>query len=178
VGRRLDRHSAAKREDVKDIASRTRTPAQYLLGELSNVNGETLKAAESGLVSKVRQRCRGYDDGLEDVMRGARKLAGLDTESIEVIWRNPEYRTEGELVDALTKMATLHVPEQVLWEKWGATPQEIIRWTSLNEQNAQDPAFAKVMQSIVAPPTERITVADPSTTAVAPKPPVTPNAAA
>jgi hypothetical protein len=31
-----------KREDVKDIASRTRTPAQYLLGEMNNVNGETL----------------------------------------------------------------------------------------------------------------------------------------
>jgi hypothetical protein len=169
----LDPYSAAKREDVKDIASRTRTPAQYLLGELSNVNGETLKAAESGLVSKVRQRCRGYDDGLEDVMRGARKLAGLNTESIEVIWRNPEYRTEGELVDALVKMAGLHVPEQVLWEKWGATPQEIARWTSLNEANANDPEFQKIVGAIVTPPTERITVADPN----APKPPAPPNAA-
>lgn len=171
----LDPYSGAKREDVKDIASRTRTPAQYLLGELSNVNGETLKAAESGLVSKVRQRCRGYDDGLEDTIRAARNLAGLPpVESIEVIWRNPEYRTDGELVDALTKMATLHVPEQVLWEKWGATPQEIERWTALNQQNADDPAFAKVMQSIVAPPQERITVADPVTSAQAPVAPVAP----
>lgn len=171
----LDPYSMAKREDVKDIASRTRTPAQYLLGELSNVNGETLKAAESGLVSKVRQRCRGYDDGFEDTQRGVRKLAGLPpVDSIEVIWRNPEYRTDGELVDALTKMATLHVPEQVLWEKWGATPQEVARWTELNQQNADDPAFAKVMQSIVAPPQERITVADPVTAAQAPKPPAAP----
>lgn len=169
----LDPYSLAKREDVKDIASRSRTPAQYLLGELNNVNGDTLKAAESGLVSKVRQRGRGYDDGLEDTLAGARKLAGLPpAESIEVMWRNPEYRTEGELVDALTKMATLHVPQQVLWEKWGATPQEIVRWTALNEQNAQDPEFAKVLQQIVAPPVERITVQDPVTTAQAPKPPV------
>jgi hypothetical protein len=49
----LDPYSTAKREDVKDIASRKRTPAQYLLGEMNNVNGETLKASESGLVSKV-----------------------------------------------------------------------------------------------------------------------------
>jgi len=48
----LSPYLEAKREDVKDIASRTRTPAQYLLGEMSNVNGETLKASESGLVSR------------------------------------------------------------------------------------------------------------------------------
>jgi hypothetical protein len=126
-------------------------------------------------VSKVRQRCRGYDDGLEDTLRAARKLAGLPpVDSIEVIWRNPEYRTEGELVDALTKMATLRVPEQVLWEKWGATPQEVTRWEALNEANSTDPAFVKVMQSIVAPPQERITVADPNATP--PSPPSPPNA--
>jgi hypothetical protein len=56
----LDPYSAAKREDAHDIASRTRTPAQYLLGEMSNVNGETLKASESGLVAKCRQRMRPY----------------------------------------------------------------------------------------------------------------------
>jgi hypothetical protein len=75
----LDPYSAAKREDVKDIASRTRTPAQYLLGEMSNVNGETLKASESGLVSKVRQRNRTAGDGLEDTMRLARRAKGLST---------------------------------------------------------------------------------------------------
>jgi hypothetical protein len=73
----LDPYSAAKREDVKDIASRTRTPAQYLLGEMSNVNGETLKASESGLVSKVRQRNRTAGEGLEDAMRLARRAAGM-----------------------------------------------------------------------------------------------------
>jgi hypothetical protein len=68
----LDPYSAAKREDVKDVASRTRTPAQYLLGEMSNVNGETLKASESGLVSKVRQRQRTAGEGLEEIARLAR----------------------------------------------------------------------------------------------------------
>jgi hypothetical protein len=107
----LDPYSAAKREDVKDVASRTRTPAQYLLGEMSNVNGETLKASESGLVSKVRQRNRTAGDGLEDAMRLARRAKGIaKSEMIETKWRNPEFRTEGELVDSLTKMKTLNVP--------------------------------------------------------------------
>lgn len=102
----LDGYSAGKREDVKDIASRSRTPAQYLLGEMSNVNGSTLQASESGLVSKVRQRFRGHEDGLEDAMRMARRLAGIaqgSDESMETIWRDPQYRTIAEVTDAAIK---------------------------------------------------------------------------
>lgn len=100
----LDPYSAAKREDIKDIASRTRTPAQYLLGEMSNVNGETLKSAESGLVAKVRQRCRSFEEGFEETMRLACVAIGRELpDSIETIWRNPEFRTEGETTDAAIK---------------------------------------------------------------------------
>lgn len=103
----LDPYSAAKREDVKDIASRTRTPAQYLLGEMSNVNGETLKASESGLISKVRQRQRAWGEAAEEIMRIARTLAGLpptsDAARLETIWKDPQYRTEGERTDAAIK---------------------------------------------------------------------------
>lgn len=102
----LDPYSGGKREDVKDIASRSRTPAQYLLGELSNVNGSTLQASESGLVSKVTQRFRGHEDGIEDGVRMARKLAGIagpNDQMMETIWRNPMYRTEGEVTDAAIK---------------------------------------------------------------------------
>jgi hypothetical protein len=135
----LDPYSAAKREDIKDIASRTRTPAQYLLGEMSNVNGETLKASESGLVSKVRQRQRTTGEGFEDVVRMARLLGGLggQDQSMETIWRNPEFRTEGELVDALVKMSTLNVPDEALWERWGASPLEIERWKKQREEQLQ-----------------------------------------
>lgn len=151
----LDPYSSAKREDVKDIASRTRTPAQYLLGEMSNVNGETLKASESGLVAKVRQRCRSYGETFEAAMRLARKAKGLPdagAEGMETIWRNPEFRTEGELVDALTKMSSLRVPDEALWERWGATPQEIERWNKLNAERAMDPLMASLMREMPAAP--------------------------
>jgi hypothetical protein len=141
----LDPYSTAKREDVKDIASRTRTPAQYLLGEMSNVNGETLKASESGLVSKVRQRQRTYAEGLEEAVRLARRTAGLPDaggEGMETIWRNPEFRTEGELVDALVKMASLGVPHEALWERWGASPTERARWLQMRDDaGAADPVL-------------------------------------
>lgn len=137
----LDPYSAAKKEDVRDIASRTRTPAQYLLGDMSNVNGQTLKASESGLVAKVRQRMRSIDGPLERAMMFARRLAGVPTPeglTIETIWRNPEHRTEGELVDALTKMATIGVPQEALWERWGATPTEIENWKAMQQQAAEE----------------------------------------
>lgn len=132
----------AKAEDVKDIASRTRTPAQYLLGEMSNVNGETLKASESGLVSKVRQRCKGYADPVERAARAVRRLAGIPSdgdEIMEVLWKNPEFRTEGELVDALFKLGSppINIPRIVIWEKWGATPTEIARWERLMREQRQ-----------------------------------------
>jgi hypothetical protein len=135
----LDPYSAAKREDVKDIASRTRTPAQYLLGEMSNVNGETLKASESGLISKVRQRFRTAGEGLEDTAGVSRKAAGMagGAEVIETMWRSPEFRTEGELVDSLVKMSTLGVPQEALWERWGASPQEIARWKQQRAEQVQ-----------------------------------------
>jgi hypothetical protein len=137
----VDPYSLAKREDVKDIASRSRTPAQYLLGEMSNVNGETLKASESGLVAKVRERQQSIDDDLEDAMRIARRLAGIgtgDDVTMETIWRNPEFRTEGETVDALTKMRAMGLPLRAVWERWGASQVEMDRWEAqLAEEQAR-----------------------------------------
>jgi len=152
----LDPYSTAKREDVKDIASRTRTPAQYLLGEMSNVNGETLKASESGLISKVRQRQRTFGEGFEEVARVARRLAGLDTTrdgSLETVWKNPEFRTEGELTDSLVKLQTLGIPLEVLWEKYGFTPQQIDRMKQLNDAAGSDPVLTNALRALQAPQT-------------------------
>ncbi len=151
----LDPYSAAKREDVKDIASRTRTPAQYLLGEMTNVNGETLKASESGLVSKVKQRRRPYAEAFEDAMRLARQLAGLSNPGevrMETIFNNPEFRTEGELVDALQKMRAIALPLDAVWERWGATPTERARWRELLEAEQQDTFVASVARDLAALP--------------------------
>jgi hypothetical protein len=72
---------------------------------MSNVNGETLKASESGLVSKVRQRQRSYGRGAIETVRLIRIAAGLPvpTEPMAAIWRNPEFRTPGETMDAAVK---------------------------------------------------------------------------
>jgi hypothetical protein len=135
---------ASKLDDVKDMASRSRTPAQYLLGDLSNVNGETLVASESGLVSKCGQRSRGMNGGLEGSARMSRKLAGLSSpgdQSMEAMWKNPGFRTEGELVSALVQMGTLGVPQEALWERWGASQEEIARWKTMAAEQQRQQAM-------------------------------------
>lgn len=126
-------------EDVRAIAAIVATPPHYLLGEMVNLAAEALKAAEAALVSRVKRHTRHFEEPLEDVVRLFLAAAGspLGTDSgTETIWRNPEFRTEGELVDALVKMSSLGVPNTALWERWGATPQEIERWKTASRSQA------------------------------------------
>lgn len=138
----LDPYSAAKREDVTDLASRSRTPAHYLIAGLSNVNSETLKASESGLVSKCNQRMSGHSDPAQDVQRLAMKAIGRripDDVRIETMWANPEVRTRGETTDAVVKERQgLELPLLATWERLGATPTEIERWTKMRDDERKE----------------------------------------
>lgn len=141
----LTPYSEAKREDVKDIASRTRTPAQYLLGEMSNVNGETLKASESGLISKVRQRCRPFGEAAEEAMRIARRAAGLSSTSearVETLFADPQYRTEGERTDAIVKRLQSGIASlRQAREDYGYTATEIERLQEDDRAALADPTI-------------------------------------
>lgn len=147
----LDPYSAAKREDVKDIASRTRTPAQYLLGEMSNVNGETLKASESGLVAKVKQRRRAPEEAAEEAVNLARRAAGLPPagEGMETIWSNPEFRTEGELTDAVVKKLQTGIASlRQARTDVGYSEATIRRLEQDDADAAQDPVLERVMRGL------------------------------
>lgn len=133
---------------VQHIAAQTRTPPHYLLGSSGSFpSGESLKATETGLVAKVRRKQITFGECWEEAMRLAFLYSGdqirgkaLDA---EVIWADPESKIEAELVDSLVKMSTLGVPEPALWERWGASPQEIERWTAiLAKKTAADAAAA------------------------------------
>lgn len=146
----LDPYSSAKREDVKDMASRSRTPADYLLGEMNNVNGETLKASRAGLVSKVKQRRRPLGEGLEAGMRLARQLAGLSNEQdmfMETIFSNPEYRTEGELTDATVKKLQTTPPVisvRQAREDLGYTATQIVRLEAEDREMGLEAQLARI----------------------------------
>ncbi len=133
--------------DVKHAAILVPTPPDQLLGQMVNVSAEGLKSAQASLISRVRRHMRSDEEPLEEVARLALKAAGRDVPQVSAmttVWRNPEFRTEGELVDALTKMATLNVPDDALWERWGATPQEITDWRQRRTRQDADAIAAGV----------------------------------
>jgi hypothetical protein len=139
----LGGYLAAVQADVQHLAAITQTPPYYLLGQIINTSGDALKAAEAGLVSKVRRRAAHLGEGWEQVMRLALSYLGdtgaADVQA-EVVWRDFETRSEAQLVDALTKMATLGVPRDVLWSRWGASPIEVADWKTRPEDALPLPA--------------------------------------
>lgn len=122
-------------QDVQHLASVSRTPPHYLLGDMVNLSAEALKAAEAGLVSKVRQRMRAMGEAWETTMRLALALRGNVTpvlDRLETVWADPENISEATRMDALTKMQALQVPLEALWERMpGTTPTEVARWRSM-----------------------------------------------
>lgn len=122
---------------VQHIASITKTPAHYLLGQSGNFpSGEALKATETGLVAKTRLAMRYFGEAWEDVMSLAFRVLGdpRADEPSETIWRDPESHTEAEHVDAAVKEQSLGVPQEALWAKLGYGPMEIERFKVMQAQ--------------------------------------------
>lgn len=142
---------------VQHLAGQTRTPPHYLLGQMVNVSGDALKAAESGLVARTSEKKRPFGEGHEEAMRLA-FLSLNDTErgtatSAETIWADVEFRNFGELVDGLTKLRGLNIPDEILWERAGFSPTEITRIKEL-----------QAMDSILVEPRSSVPVTAPTAT--------------
>jgi hypothetical protein len=117
---------------VQHIASQTATPPHYLLSTGQLPSGESLRSAEAPLVAKARRKQRIFGDAWEDAIRLALQMHGraeITPEStIEMIWRDPENRTESQHIDAVTKLAALEVPMPELWRLAGFSQVEIDRF--------------------------------------------------
>lgn len=133
---------ASVEQDAQTLAAITQTPPHYLLATMINLAADAIKAAEAGLVAKCRRRAVHIGEGWEEVMRLAFTATGnpsATTLDAEVVWADMETRSEGQRVDALVKMSTLRVPTEVLWQKWGASPQDIEAWHAMNAANPPPP---------------------------------------
>lgn len=146
----LKPYVAAVQSAVQDLAAISRTPPHYLIGAVVNVSGDALKAAETGLVSKVRDRQRNFGESWEQTMRLAFRVLGDETRATaytaETIWRDPESRSIAELADAAVKKSAAGVPWRQRMEDMGYTPTQIARMEidraadAINAQAAADTA--------------------------------------
>jgi hypothetical protein len=81
-----------------------------------------------------------FGEGWERVMRLAFKVMKdkrAEAWSAEVIWRDPENRTESQHMDALLKLKMIGVPTDQLLSDAGYTPQQIARFKSMREDDAK-----------------------------------------
>lgn len=125
--------------DVRDLASISRTPPHYLLTGMVNVTGDALKAAETGLIMKVkREHIPEASGGWEATMSKAAQLAGdaTDFTGAETIWADPESRTLGELSDAAIKQQQAGVTWREVMTLLGKSPDVIDRMESERVQDA------------------------------------------
>jgi hypothetical protein len=133
--------------DIQSMSTQSRTPPHYLMAGMGQFpSGESVRATEYGLSRKVQARQDTYGEAWEEVIRLAALASGNATlaedTALHVEWKDVEARSEGEIVDALLKMSTLGVPRQVLWERWGVSPQEAERWEEAAAKELEDQATA------------------------------------
>ncbi|MER7208545.1 phage portal protein [Streptosporangium sp. NPDC000239] len=124
---------------VQHMASQSRVPFHYfLLNGGQAPSGESITAAEAGLVAKARERMLHFGESWEEALRLAFEVKGdmsrAKAYSAEVIWDDPEYRSKAQLADALLKMKELDVPTKQLQEEYGYTPTQIIRFDAMREE--------------------------------------------
>ena len=126
----LDGYISAIEQKVAHLAVTTRTPKHYLLPEGQEPSGDAIKSAEAGLVKKVQARQRTYGEGVEEALRLARMFQGAADAPVdsEVVWADPQIRTEAEVTDATIKKFQGHL---ITWQQacqdLGYSPQTIAR---------------------------------------------------
>ncbi|MGW6597903.1 phage portal protein [Streptomyces sp. NPDC055036] len=127
---------------VQHMASISRIPFHYfLLNGGAAPSGESITSAEAGLIAKTRERMLHFGEAWERVMRLAFQVLGdarAEAYGAEVIWRDPENRTEAQHMDALLKLELIGVPRDQLLSDAGYTPQQIERFRSMREADAKD----------------------------------------
>lgn len=144
--------------DIRDLAAITRTPPHYLLNGIVNASGDALSAAETGLVSKVKERIDQAGESWEIVLRLVALVLGLtdlaDEETpLRIIWADPMYRSLAELSDAVVKQSTAGVPWRTRMSVLGYSPEEIDRMEMERTQDALLTALAAPPPAQTAPGT-------------------------
>jgi len=146
---------AAIDAQVAQLSAVSRVPSYYLVSPnlVNPPSAETMQAVEGGLIRKAEALMGVWGEAYEELIRLALEVLGderADEEGLELVWDDPSMPSAAVQADAAVKWATLGVPNEVLWEKGGATPEEIARWKTISARQA-------LTAAVLAPP---VTVAE------------------
>jgi hypothetical protein len=141
---KLDVFTSVIEQAVGHIAAQTRTPPHYLVSNkgLSNLSGDALKAAETGLVQKVLQARDFFEPRVRDVFELIALQLGDDKMAQQarlgvVKWKDAENRSDAQTSDAMVKDAQAGYPFEYLLEMRGHSPSDISRIMAMKEAETQ-----------------------------------------
>lgn len=130
---------------VNSMASQSRTPPHYLNASADRLSGESMKAAEAGLVARVREKMMHFGEGLIEVMSLAFRILDdprADVTDAVVLWADPETRTEAAHADATVKKFQAGIlPWQMTMEALGYGPTEIARARKMKQRETLELGF-------------------------------------
>ncbi|MGW4446456.1 phage portal protein [Streptomyces sp. NPDC004682] len=148
---------------LQHLASVSRVPSHYfLVNSSSTPSGEAIISAEAGLVAKVRERMLHFGESWERVIRLCFAVKGdkrKDAFDMETRWRDPEYRTEAQHIDALLKLKQLNVPEEILWAEAGFSAAQIDSFREMRKDDAK--AAAEIQKLMPQPEPQNPTASKP-----------------
>ncbi|WP_405184742.1 phage portal protein [Streptomyces albidoflavus] len=135
----LDTYTRVLEVGVGHIAAQTRTPQHYLAGKMTNISGDALIAAETGLVKRVEEKQTWFGQALREMFRLI-ALAQGDTAKAaavaggRILWADAESRSQAQMADALTKLRQVGFPFEWLALKYGLTPIEVADLMSMKQR--------------------------------------------
>jgi hypothetical protein len=126
---------------VGHIAAQTRTPSHYLMigGSIANVSGDAMKALETGLVMRTKEKTQHFGRAVRDVFELV-ALAQGDTGKAkavrggEVLWKDVENRSDAQRADSLQKKHAMGYPLRYILELDGLPPTEVTRIMNMVEE--------------------------------------------
>lgn len=142
---------------VKHTASKTRTPIHYIMGELGNVNGETLTATELPLAKKVREGSTHATNPVREVFRRFALVRGDDAvaeacRTAVVQWQNPETASDSQTADAAIKAKQVGWPFEAILERiYGLSQPEIQRVIDQRDKEAATDPLVAAARGLAAP---------------------------
>lgn len=155
---RLDIFTDVINRMVRHVAAQTRTPVHYIVGELNNINGETLVAGETGLVKKVEEFHLFAGGAMREVFRLMAlcrgNLAVADAIGTgTVLWANAQTYTQAQASDAALKDRQVGFPfEEVARKRYGYTPTEIAQLVEMRQAEEERAATGDMMAAFGPPP--------------------------
>jgi hypothetical protein len=135
------------------ISAISQVPPHYFSASADRLSGESIMAAETGLISKVRRKMVSFGGAWEEVMRLAGLIVGNDAlakaRNAEIMWQSPETRSQATQAQAALAKQQTGVPWQMVMEEWGYSPQEIERMYLQRKKDQAEYALLAPLQPVL-----------------------------